>query len=105
MPKSKSRHKWSSNYFALEENNTYGRGRHSDLQALFKNNAVLTAQKREVLESLRETLDILGAAFETTNILTNRAIIVSTVLLAWAEKVKAASEAEQLASFMEELTW
>ena len=61
----------------------YTRTRHYDLQRLFKRYTLMNEQQRAIFSKAKELLDLLGVAFENPRILRNRAIAVSTVLLAW----------------------
>ena len=80
--------------------NSFVRTRHIDLQRQFKQKSKLDDQQRATIENVSQLLDLLGPAFREKNILRNRAITVSTVLLAWNLGVKADGEAERIASFV-----
>lgn len=82
--------------------NSFVRTRHTDLQRVFKQKSQLKDQEQGTIEDVRQLLDLLGPAFSGKNILRNRAITVSTVLLAWNLGVKTGGEAEKVASFISE---
>ena len=88
----------------VESNNpkTFVRTRHIDLQRQFKQKSKLDDQQRATIENVSQLLDLLGIAFREKDILRNRAITVSTVLLAWNLGVKTEDDAESLASFITE---
>jgi len=88
--------------FALKEPpEEYVRTRHFDLSRFFKEQATLDEKRRGWVAEVRRTLDVLAAAFVTSNVLRNRAMTVSTVLLAWKANVTA-QDAVAYASFIEE---
>ena len=91
--------------FSIVESNdpkSFVRTRHIDLQRQFKLKNELTDDQRTIIERVLKLLDLLGPAFQEKNVLRNRAITVSTVLLAWNLGVKTAEEAERVASFINE---
>ena len=88
--------------FSLHVSGGYVRTRHFDLQGLFKRNSTLTSEQRELVERVAQLLDLLAEPFGEINILRNRAITVSTVLLAWRRQIKTKEEASGLATFVEE---
>ena len=81
---------------------SFVRTRHIDLQRLFKQKSRLDDQHRETIENVLQLLDQLGPAFREKNVLRNRAITVSTVLLAWNNEVKTEEKAERISSFITE---
>ena len=89
--------------FSLSNDLGYARTRHFDLQKLFKEHATLDSQARERLQSVREVLDLLSAGFGDQRILRNRAMTVSTVLLAREAGVTSAEDARDLAEFVDGL--
>jgi len=89
---------------SVEETGEYTRTRHFDLQRAFKEYATLTNDERELVNRIRELLDLLESAFEALNVLRNRAITVSTVLLAWEKGVEDRDEAARLAGFIDGFT-
>ena len=89
--------------FALKERNSYTRGRHFDLQVLFKDGSILSNQRRETIRRLENMLSVLAKGFEGKPILKNRAITVSTVLLAWTLDVNTEKQAKRIAEFVDEL--
>ena len=88
--------------FSLHALGGFVRTRHFDLQGLFKRNSRLTSEQRELVERVTQLLDLLAEPFGEINILRNRAITVSTVLLAWRRLIKMKEEASDLATFVEE---
>ena len=84
------------------ESDTYARTRHIDLQRQFKLKSRLDEDQRKAIKRVSQLLDLLGPAFKEMNVLRNRAITVSTVLLAWKLDLKTAEEAEGVASFVNE---
>ena len=88
--------------FSLRESGTYARSRHIDLQRQFKLKSRLDEDQRTTIKKVSQLLDLHGPAFKDMNVLRNRAITVSTVLLAWPLDLKTAEEAEAVASFVNE---
>ena len=88
--------------FALAESDTFTRTRHVDLQRQFKLKNELDDRQREIVAKVSKLLDLLDPAFRDINVLRNRAITVSTVLLAWTRKIEIPDEAADLASFVDE---
>ena len=84
------------------ESETYTRTRHFDLQRVFKQNGQLTADRRDLVKRVRSLLDLLDESFGNANILRNRAITVSIVLLAWTTDVKTSAEASRMVAFVGE---
>ena len=82
--------------------NSFVRTRHIDLQRHFKQKSKLDDQARATIDNVSQLLDLLGAAFQEKNVLRNRAITVSTVLLAWNLGVSTQQEVERVASFVNE---
>ena len=91
--------------FSLKEDKDYTRTRHFDLQRFFKDCNPLTPEQRELITKVRDLLDILIEPFEPLTVLRNRAITVSTVLLAWENDVTTEDQAGQLAKFIEEFQY
>ena len=75
--------------------------RHFDLQKFFKWHRNLVIDEDQRVERVRSTLDTLSEAFESAEILRNRAITVSVILLA-IELNLAGERANQFAEFVEE---
>lgn len=74
--------------FSLEEDNEFTRTRHFDLQRLFKKHKDLDPEEEKILDRIEKIFDSLFRIFEENfEVLRNRAIIVSIVLLAWREKL------------------
>ncbi len=88
--------------FSLEENGTFARTRHFDLQRVFKRYGSLDNSQRILIQRLSKLFDLLLDAFESLDLLRNRAITVSTVLLAWRRDIESADEAKKLAMFVED---
>ena len=88
--------------FSLSESEEYMRTRHFDLQGLFKRNNRLTEKQRELLNKVSDLLDLLEKPFSKLNVLRNRAITVSTVLLAWNKEIRTDDEASKLSGFVDE---
>ena len=88
--------------FSLSESRSYARTRHIDLQRLFKLNSELVAGKQETIERLSALLDRLNLAFNGHSPLRNRAITVSTVLLAWELGLETQEDADEMATFIDE---
>ena len=91
--------------FSLKKDEDYTRTRHFDLQRFFKDHHPLAAEQRELITKVRDLLDILTGPFEPLTVLRNRAITVSTVLLAWEIDVTTEDQAGQLAKFIEEFQY
>ena len=93
--------------FSLAESKTYTKTRHNDLQRLFKLKSDLSESERETIKRMSSLLDRLNLAFGEHSPLKNRAITVSTVLLAWELELETQQEATQqeansMATFLEE---
>ena len=95
--------------FSLDESRNYTRTRHFDLQRLFKDHSVLRERQSELLEEVSRLFDLLATAFQPVSVLRNRAITVSTALLAWESGIGTPEEASELATFIDEfvhrLSW
>ena len=88
--------------FSLDNSDGYTRTRHVDLQSLFKRNSDFSEHQKEVVGRLKDLLDLLVIPFGKMNVLRNRAITVSTVLLAWKCGIKTEEKAFELAEFIKE---
>lgn len=88
--------------FSFNEGEGYARTRHFDLQKFFKDYATLDAKQFGWVGAVRDLLNLLAESFDDLGILGNRAIAVSTVLLAWRSKVNTAKKSMQFARFIEE---
>ena len=88
--------------FSLAESKTYTKARHNDLQRLFKLKSDLSESEREIIERVSSLLDRLNLAFGEHSPLRNRAITVSTVLLAWELELETQKEANNVAAFLNE---
>ena len=91
--------------FSLNDSNKYARTRHLDLQRLFKQNSTLSEERSKLVDDVLQLLNLLARPFGQLNVLRNRAITVSTVLLAWNNEVKAPEGASNLAEFIEEFVY
>lgn len=88
--------------FSLESaDRDFTRTRHFDLQRFFKDNARLSDDKKALLDRTRALFDLLAGAFDQ-NTLRNRAMTVSTVLLAWRTGAQHPRQATALAAFIVE---
>ena len=87
---------------AESEPESYARTRHIDLQRLFKLKSNLDVGEWETIERVSELLDRLNLAFNGHSPLRNRAITVSTVLLAWKLGLETQEGADQTATFIDE---
>ena len=95
--------------FSLLESGSFTRTRHMDLQRQFKLKSNLDESQWETIRRVSDLLDYLHGAFEGLSILRNRAITVSTVLLAWKFEVGTPEGAKEIAAFIDEfvhrLSW
>ena len=57
------------------------------------------------MNQLSELFDLLGVAFQRVRTLRNRAITVSTVLLAWKSNLESGEEVSELAEFIQEFVY
>jgi hypothetical protein len=87
-----------------EKTGEYTRTRHFDLQRAFKEYARLSTSDKAIVAKATKILDRLEAAFSEVNALRNRAITVSTVLLAWEEGVSTSKAAAEIARFIDGFT-
>ena len=87
----------------------YARTRHFDLQCLFSEYTTLDDEQVKWIEKVNSVMDLLQPAFADVVVLRNRAMVVSTVLLAYEEGVESREEAQIIAEFIDEfsrcLTW
>ena len=72
--------------FSLHDTDEFCRTRHIDLQKFFKQYGHLSEERRDLIARVRHLLDCLRGPFGESKVLRNRAITVSTVLLAWRRK-------------------
>ena len=91
--------------FSLNDSNEFCRTRHIDLQKFFKQYGHLSRERRDLIARVRNLLDCLRGPFGESEVLRNRAITVSTVLLAWRREVTTQQPAENLARFIEEFQY
>ena len=92
--------------FALEEARVVGRRafartRHLDLQKLFKQHAELGAKEKEWIDNVAEVMDGLVDSFEKWELLRSRAMVVSTVVLAYDRRRKGELDMRKLTTFVE----
>lgn len=90
-----------ANIFSKSESDEFTRTRHFDLQRLFRDNDKLGSKRLEIVEQVRTLFDLLEEPFNEVKVLRNRAITVSTVLLAWTSGVERPEQASELAEFIE----
>ena len=88
--------------FSLEMSGEYARTRHFDLQRLFKTHATLKPQEQTWIKKTKDVMDLLRPAFGEQAALRNRAIVVSTVLLAYKRSISSKKDAPQIAEFVDE---
>lgn len=93
--------------FSLEEAGSnaekrFTRTRHFDLQRLFKRYATLNESRRLWIGNVKKVMDSLAAAFEDPECLRSRAMVVSTVLLAYELRDQRWFDASELARFVSE---
>lgn len=88
--------------FSIEEKGEFTRTRHFDLQRLFKEHSTLTNERKAWIQKTKAILDLLKTAFDDLSILRNRAITVSTVLLALKLRITTEKGARQMAQFIRE---
>ena len=95
--------------FSLGDVGRFTKTRHFDLQRIFKQNSKFTESQKEVVKEVSKLFDVLSGPFRMKKALRNRAITVSTVLLAWQSEIKTVDEAEEIASFIDDfvhlLSW
>ena len=91
--------------FSLNDSSDFCRTRHIDLQKFFKQYGDLTVERRDLIDRVHNLLDRLRGPFGESEVLRNRAITVSTVLLAWRREVTTQEQAEKLARFIEEFQY
>ena len=91
--------------FSQTESGQFTRTRHIDLQRMFKLNSTMSETQSRIVDELSGLMDLLAVAFSNMNTLRNRAITVSTVLLAWKSDVKSEAEASGIAGFVDEFVY
>ena len=87
--------------FSWQENGEFTRTRHYDLQRFFKQYRMLDSKEGAWVQTVRDTLDILAEKFATPEILRNKALTVSVVLLALELELEG-EEAQAFGQFVEE---
>jgi len=88
--------------FSIAEGHGYARTRHFDLQRMFKEHTRLGQDPRKHIERVRKVMDLLHRALSNPEILKNRALTVSAVLMALELKIDDRDAASRLAKFLEE---
>ena len=88
--------------FEFSDRGGYSRARHLDLQKFFQRNSRISDEKKLLIERIRSLFDLLLQPFSEVNVLKNRAITVSTVLLALKKNMEEEDEAAKLAEFIKE---
>ena len=102
--------------FSLEETNSndgnsqFTKTRHSDLQRLFKENTILqnNSEKQVWIDQLKQIMNLLNSEGKNLKVLRSRALVVSTVLLAYECKLNSrnvADFAEFINRFVCRLRW
>ena len=81
---------------------SYTRTRHFDIQKLFKEHTTLRPEHRRWIQKTMQLMDLLHGAFRRRSPLRNRAIVVSTVLLAYEQPDMNDKVALELAGFVDE---
>ena len=89
--------------FSRDIDRVYARTRHYDLQRLFKHGTIMDERQKAIVAKTGELLDLLAGAFDDPTVLRNRAIAVSTVLLAWELGIATEPAAQEYARFVKEL--
>lgn len=87
--------------FSRWQSGDWTRTRHYDLQRFFKEKSDLTDEERGLVEEIGEIMRLVADALDDPDVLRNRAVSVSTVLLAWEEDVNTEEEAAELAEFIQ----
>ena len=88
--------------FSIDANQGYSRTRHVDLQRFFQQFSDMSAEQYTLADRVMGLFDLLEPAFRSLKVLRNRAITVSTVLLAWQQEVRDKIQAQELATFINE---
>ena len=88
--------------FSLKYSEDFRRTRHFDLQNFFKDHRSLNGEQRSLVGDVHNVLDLLHEPFEDSRVLRNRAITVSTVLLARKVNIATPDEAREFQRFIEE---
>ena len=80
----------------------YVRTRHFDLQKLFKQYTKMDEAERDWVNKVKDLLSLLKIAENKFSVIRSRALIVSTVLLAYVRNVNTENDARKLAEFIYE---
>lgn len=93
--------------FSLEQagslaDKRFARTRHFDLQRLFKVYATLSDSRRQWVSNVRSVMDSLAVTFEDPECLRSRAMVVSTVLLAYELRNLKWFDSSEFAEFVSE---
>ena len=97
--------------FSKKKSGKFTRSRHFDLQRFLKKHAVLTQIEQEWIRAIASTFDVLVRGLAGSEVfLRNRAVTVSTVLLAWEREMynkptELDSYARFLEAFLSRLRW
>lgn len=86
-------------------NTEFARTRHLDLQKMFKRHTTVTSVQYEWIDKVKRIFGLLDEAFSDKYSLQNRAIIVSTVMLAYIENINTDVDARDLSEFIDEFVW
>ena len=78
----------------------YARTRHFDLQGFFKAHSDLSEVQRQWISKVNGVMNLLASAFENFEGLRSRALVLSTVLLAYEREVGSETAASRLADFV-----
>ena len=90
--------------FSVRGTKQFTRTRHFDLQRLFKEHVALPQMHRGWIDDTRATMDDLEDIFESLHVLRNRAVTVSTVLLACTVRESDDEWRSNVARFVREFT-
>ena len=88
-----------------EKQREFARTRHFELQRLFKQHYELKDNEKEWIEKTKQVMNRLEPAFSKLSTLKSRAIVVSTVLLAYEAEDDSVEYANQLAEFIDEFIY
>ena len=88
--------------FSKVEDGEYTRVRHLDLQKSFKQHSRLSIGQKDLVDDIERLMDLLEPAFADRNVLRNRAITVSIVLLAWESEIDDEQRANSFGEFVDE---
>jgi hypothetical protein len=86
--------------FSLKTSGDYTRTRHFDLQLLFKDHTKLDAKQKSWIQDVKKVMAVLHPVFKGKNLLNNRAMTVSVILLALKLGISSEKEANEYAKFV-----